>query len=173
VVDPDLVPFIAPPGASALAQAHATAEQNLFALINSYRTSPYVWDDTLSQAAAWMAQDVAARDDYRYEDWSTRETFDQHRDSYGRDLITRLMDCGVTIVGPVGEDIDGESFGTASGDLSTLVEMQFAPEEADLITNPQYHRIGLARYYSPYAQTCRPDGTCLHMVWIWVLVVAA
>jgi uncharacterized protein YkwD len=161
--DPAAIPFFPPPDASPIVQENARAERELFALINTYRAVPYVWDDALSRAAVWMAADLAQRDDVRYRSWTTRQQFDQHRDSLGRTLEERLRACGYA-GGPVGENLDGEVHGSANGDLSVLSEWLYAPEEVALVTSAAYRRIGLARHYSPLA----PSLT----VWHWVMVVS-
>lgn len=174
VVDEARIPAVAPAGAPAIVVQDGEQEQALLALINKYRpaSAAYVWDDGLSRAATWMAEDVAARDDYRYENWSTRRTFAQHSDSRGRDLAERFAACGVSVSGASAEAIDGEVHGAGSGDATQLSEWQFASEELALITNTTYRRIGIARRYSPYAQTVDANGTKHFMVWVWVLVVA-
>jgi uncharacterized protein YkwD len=125
-----------------------TEEQNLFNLINSFRTRPYTWSTTLSGAAIWMAHDMATHN------------YKGHIDSLNRDVRTRLTDCGYSPTAPVGEDITaGMTY--MFGDMATLSDWMFNSADWNLIVGTQYTTIGIGRAYGPYSTE----------KWYWVVVV--
>lgn len=90
------VVFLAPAGAltncsvSGGDQAVDPAEQELLNLVNEYRVAngrgPLAMDPDVTRAAAWFARDMATKN-YIGAD---------HRDSFGRDIQTRLTQCDVS-----------------------------------------------------------------------------
>jgi hypothetical protein len=125
-----------------------TEEQNLFTLINSYRTKPYTWSTTLSGAATWMAHDMANHSKL------------SHIDSYNRDVRARLTDCGYPATAPVGEDITaGMTY--MFGDMATLSNWMFNSADWALIVGTQYTTVGIGRAYNSYSAD----------KWYWVVVV--
>lgn len=125
-------------------------EQNLLNEINVYRLGDYVWSSKLSQAAVWMAKDNAAR-----------KLKDNHVDSTGRDLRTRLIDCGygaATLAHGENTTAGNTYMDYSSGVLS---EWMFSTEKWQNVVGEQYTHAGIARAYNPASP----------YIWYWVLVV--
>jgi len=123
-------------------------EQALLNLVNSYRTRPYTWSNTLSSAAIWMAHDMA---DHNYVG---------HVDSLNRGVRPRLTDCGYSPTAPVGENVTA-GITYMFGDMATLSNWMFDPAQWHLIVGTEYTAAGIGRAYGPNSTD----------KWYWVLVV--
>jgi uncharacterized protein YkwD len=126
----------------------STEEQNLLNAINAYRAVPYSWSNTLSQAADWMAHDMANRN------------YVGHIDSLGRDTRTRLTDCGYDATVIFGESVGG-GIAYEYGNSLTLSMWEFAPSDVNNITSPNYTVAGIAQAYNAFSTD----------IYYWVLVV--
>jgi len=106
-------------------------EQAVVSLINGYRTStgaqPLVISQTLSQAATFLAQDMATTGVL------------SHTDSLGRDFVTRMADCGVTGLF-VGENI-AAGFTTPQAVFNAW---QASPEHNANMLNRNFSQVGIA-----------------------------
>ncbi len=115
-------------------------EQKLLDKINTVYRSPenkYTWSNTLSQAAVWKAQDMA------------NNNYLGLVDSLGRDVRTRLTDCGYNPTFPVGENVAGGlTFFYADNVLSNWV---FDLAQWDLVVSPNYTIAGIAHAYGPFS----------------------
>ena len=123
-------------------------EQALLNLVNSYRTRPYTWSNTLSSAAIWMAHDMA---DHNYVG---------HVDLLNRGVRPRLTDCGDSPTAPVGENVTA-GITYMFGDMATLSNWMFDPAQWHLIVGTEYTAAGIGRAYGPNSTN----------KWYWVLVV--
>lgn len=104
-------------------------EADFVQLLNVYRQSqgspPLSVSPTLSRAAQWMANDLAAHGYF------------SHTDSLGRSFAQRAQDCGIG--GFAGENIAGG--GTTAA--FTLWNWQSSPGHNATMLNPNFTRIGL------------------------------
>jgi len=116
----------------------ATAQTDLIALINAYRQgngrqtlSP---STALGGAAAWMANDMAAKN------------YLAHVSSDGRSPTQRMTAFGYPAASLyTGEDI-GAGFGTAN---AVLAGWQASPAHNAVLLNPNYDAIGVGLAYNP------------------------
>jgi uncharacterized protein YkwD len=114
----------------------ATAQGDLIALINAYRTSSGVQtvspNGSITAAAAWMAGDMAARN------------YIGHVSSDGRSPTQRLSAFGYPATSMyTGEDL-GAGYGTAS---AVLAGWQASPAHNAVLLNPNYNAIGIGLVY--------------------------
>jgi hypothetical protein len=110
-------------------------EQSFLRLINDYRAkngAPALSiDSALTQAATWMANDLAAR-----------STFG-HTDSAGRNPWARMPDCGVSL--PGGENLAaGTNYSGAQTALNAWIS---SPSHRDVMLTAKFTTIGIARVY--------------------------
>ena len=109
-------------------------EQDLLNLVNSYRTKPYTWSNTLSAAAIWMAHDMA------------NHNYVGHVNSHNRGVRPRLTDYGYSPTAPVGENVTA-GITYMFGDLATLSTWMFDPHQWHLIVwdgvHHRRHRAGV------------------------------
>jgi uncharacterized protein YkwD len=122
------------------------AEQAFLGIINQYRTTnglqPLTVSVNLNRSASWMAHDLSSKNYFA------------HRDSSGRDPMTRIAECGATLNS--GENLAaGTRIDTAQaafrlwrGSGGHNRNMLFAP----------YTQIGIARAYAPGSR----------YTWYWV-----
>lgn len=116
--------------------ASSAAEQSLFTKINEYRKaqgrSEFAWSADLKKPAAWMSNDLLTHNNL------------SHTDSLGRDLASRLIDCGVVGIGSFGENIDSgtvnpdeilESWKHAAGQNVNLLNPTFTKAAVSLATD--------------------------------------
>lgn len=105
-------------------------EAEFLRLLNDYRAAngagPLVNSPTMSRAAQWMANDLAAHP----------ALFD-HTDSTGRSFYQRMPDCGV--VGPAGENIAGGQPSAAG----TLAQWKSSPGHNANMLLPGWRSIGI------------------------------
>lgn len=131
------------------AQIVTVEEQLLIQSINDYRVSisklpPLIVSDTLNQAAAWQAADMAAHQ------------YAGPVDSLGRTLATRLADCGV------GTALSGEwesNNNSYFGDLAYSQNFLF-DQSGYFVFNPAYTSVGVARGYNAFASQ--------HFYWVLI-----
>jgi uncharacterized protein YkwD len=117
---------------------NATAQSDLAALINAYRTSHGLRavssDGTLAAAATWMAGDMAARN------------YMGHVSSDGRSPTQRMSAFGYPATSMyTGEDL-GAGYGTPS---AVLAGWQASPAHNAVLLNPNYNAIGIGLSYEP------------------------
>ena len=117
---------------------NATAQSDLIALINGYRTShglPVVSPNSaLGAAAAWMAGDMAARNYIGHVSWDGRSPT-QRMTAFGYPATSMYT----------GEDL-GAGYGTAS---AVLAGWQASPAHNAVLLNPNYNAIGIGLSYEP------------------------
>ena len=107
-------------------------EQKLFDDLNTYRQqngrSPLAASSELKKAAEWMSKDAQAH-----------QTL-SHTDSLGRDIATRLTDCGLGPTTAVGENLDSGSAQAAS----TLSIWQHSPAHNANLLSSNFTQVGIA-----------------------------
>jgi uncharacterized protein YkwD len=112
--------------------ATSSAEQTMFDQINAYRQQqgvpPLLWSSVLKKAATWMSNDML-----------TNEKLN-HIDSLGRDITTRLTDCGYPSPASLGENIDN---GTSSAS-AVLTSWKHAPPYNANLLNSNFTQAGIA-----------------------------
>jgi uncharacterized protein YkwD len=123
---------VEPPAMSASAQA------DLAALINSYRAASALQqvslNGTLTAAATWMANDMAAHD------------YVGHTSSDGRSPTQRMSAFGYPATNMyTGEDL-GAGYGSASG---VLAAWQASAAHNAVLLNPNYDAVGIGLIYNP------------------------
>lgn len=121
-------------------------ERAFLGLINDYRAKsglgPLGLDPALTQAATWMAEDLAGRSTFA------------HQDSLGRSPWVRMPDCGVTL--PGGENLAaGTNYTSASTALQAWIN---SPSHREVMLTGDFKSIGIARVYR--------DGS--RYGWYWV-----
>ena len=110
-------------------------EQNLLNEINRYRSSPYVWSNTLSRAAVWQAKDMAAND------------YVGHTDTLGRTFPTRLTDCGHSPTIPAGENVTAGRT-QYYGDTNTVSYWFFTTADFHNLVGAEFTHAGIAHVYN-------------------------
>lgn len=107
-------------------------EQKLLGLINDYRNqnlmSSLKLSSSLSRAAVWMSSDIN----------STK--FLSHTDSLGRDISTRLENCGISNYSETGENISAKSSA-----LSAFNAWKQSPLYNANMLKSAYQTIGVSR----------------------------
>lgn len=119
-------------------------EADFVALLNTYRAQngagPLTVSPTLSRAAQWMANDLAAHNGF------------SHTDSLGRSFQTRMAQCGAN--GFLGENVAGGGSTAAF----TLWNWQGSPGHNATMLNPSFTQIGIAfAQGGPYGTTWVAD----------------
>jgi len=136
--------FLSPAGAqtacsvSADDQAVDTEEKQLLDLVNQYRSENRLralsLDSALTRAAAWFSRDMATNDRFA----------GNHVDSLGRDIPTRVTDCGATWT-YVTENI---AAGYASA-AKVFEEWRLSPGHNSAMLHPDVTRAGIGRAHNP------------------------
>lgn len=107
-------------------------EQNLLNLINNYRQQNGVgkleWSDDLIRGASWMSDDMF------------NNNYLSHTDSLGRDMQTRLTDCGYNNYTTLAENVDSGSVDA----LYTFESWKHSPPHNANLLNPQFTEAGIA-----------------------------
>lgn len=116
-------------------RALAAEEQTLMALINDYRAAnglgPVGYSATLTNAAVWMAQDMAANNYF------------SHTDSLGRDPFQRMTDFGYPSNVWRGENLAG-----GPADPGTVLNLWISsPGHNAVLLNANYVAVGIGRAY--------------------------
>lgn len=112
-------------------------EQKLFDQINAYREqnglNKLAWSNSLIQAAKWMSNDML------------QNNYLRHTDSLGRDLNTRLTDCGYSPFISAAENID-----SGTGDSVTIFQAwKHSPPQNANILNKDFKEAGIALANTP------------------------
>lgn len=113
----------------------SSEEDNLLTLINTLRESvgvgPLSVSPALALSAQWMANDMA------------NKNYFSHTDSLGRDPFTRFAAFGA----PEGA---GENIAAGLADAAgTFNQFKSDPPHYDIMVNPSFNVIGIARAYNP------------------------
>lgn len=130
-----IVSVMAVAAAPAPASALDSEEQAFLNLINQYRVSnglgPLTINNTLSNVARWMAEDMAA------------ENYFSHTDSMGRDPFVRMRDFGYTY-----NTWKGENLAAGVADAQSAFDLwKGSPSHNANMLNPHFKVIGIARAY--------------------------
>jgi uncharacterized protein YkwD len=114
-----------------LKQAISSEEQSLFDLINEYREQQglpaYIWSQALVQAASWLSEDMLTVGKL------------SHVDSLGRNVETRVMNCGYDF-SVISENIDS---GTADAQ-SIFNSWKHSPAQNANLLSTQFKEVGIA-----------------------------
>lgn len=150
--------FLSPAGAqtacsvSADDQAVDTEEAQLLDLVNQYRSQQGLralsLDSALTRAAAWYSRDMATKDYF----------YNNHVDSLGRNIPTRVTQCGATW-NYVTENI---AAGYASAE-ETFEQWRQSPGHNSAMLHPDVTRAGIGRAFN----------SASYYKWYWTLDLTA